>query len=195
MTSRAQVPTSFPGSADDGGRRRLSRRAALAAGLAVAVGVTGRARPARAAEITVGDLVLAIPAGVVPADPGDPLGRSWQWRGRTDDSQISPRGVVLARADLETAEPLEVIGLLLASTAAGLLPDVRLASRRSRLVDGGQQTRFALSYALDRTRRYGGELVIAARPEGTSGLVVVLGDATVPTSFVTDVLDSVRWRS
>lgn len=195
MRPPAEVPTPGTSAAAARGTRILSRRAALVAGVTVAAGLTVRSRPARAAEITVGDLVLTVPAGVVPADPGDALGRSWQWRGRTDDSQISPRGVVLARADLETAEPVEVLGLLLASTAAGLLPDVRLASRRSRMVQGGQQTRYALSYALDRTRRYGGELVIAARPEGTSGLVVVLGDATVPTSFFADVLDSVRWRS
>ena len=175
--------------------RVLTRRAALIAGVAVALGSTLPPRPAQADEITVGDLVFEVPTGVVPADPGDPLGRNWQWRGRTDDSQISPRGVVLARSDLATAEPVEVLGLLLASTAAGLLPDVQLASRRGRVVQGSQQTRFAVAYALDRTRRYGGELVIAARPDGTSGLVVVLGDGTVPTSFFADVLDSVRWRS
>ena len=39
-----------------------------------------------------------------------------------------------------------------------------------------------------------GELVIAERPDATSGLVVVLGDGTVATSFFADVLDSVRWR-
>jgi hypothetical protein len=189
------VPTRGTSTGRDGGPRILGRRAVLAAGVAVAAGLTIRSRPAQAGELTVGDLVYGVPAGVVPADPGDLLGRSWQWRGRTDDSQISPRGVVLVRADLETAEPVEVLGLLLASTAAGLLPDVRLVRRRSRVVQGGQQTRFALSYALDRTRRYGGELVVAARPDATSGLVVVLGDGTVPTSFFADVLDPGRWRS
>ena len=190
ITSQASIPQDPQKPAP----RVLTRRAALAAGVAVAVGSALRARPAQAGQITVGDLVLEVPAGVVPADAGDPLGRNWQWRGRTDDSQISPRGVVLARADLTTSEPVEVLGLLLASTAAGLLPDVKLASRRSRVVQGSQQTRFALSYALDRTRRYGGELVIAERPDATSGLVVVLGDGTVATSFFADVLDSVRWR-
>ena len=174
--------------------RVITRRAALAAGLAVAAGLTLSPRPARASEVTVGDLVLEVPTGVVAADPGEPLGRNWQWRGRTDDSQITPRGVVLARADLDTAEPVEVLGLLLASTAAGLLPGIQLTGRRSRVVQGRQQTRFAVSYALDRSRRYTGELVIAERAEAPSGLVVVLGDATVPTSFVVGVLDSVRWR-
>jgi hypothetical protein len=90
---------------------------------------------------------------------------------------------------------VEVLGLLLASTASGLLPGLRVAGRRSRVVEGGEQTRIAVSYALDRNRRYAGELLIASRADGPSGLVVVLGDGTVPTSFLTGVLGSVRWRT
>jgi hypothetical protein len=175
--------------------RVLSRRAALAVGLAAAAGLTLRGRPAQAGEITVGDLAFEVPEDVVPADPGDRFGRNWQWSGRTDDNQITPRGVVLARADLDTTEPVEVLGLLLASTASGLLPELRVAGRRSRVVEGGEQTRIAVSYALDRNRRYAGELLIASRADGPSGLVVVLGDGTVPTSFLTGVLGSVRWRT
>lgn len=174
--------------------RTLTRRTALAIGLAAAAAVTVGSRVARASEVTVGDLVLEVPAAVVPADSGDGLGRGWQWRGRTDDGQIVPRGVVLARADLDTAEPVEVLGLLLSGTAAGLLPGIQLTGRRSGPVPGTGQTRVAVSYALDSTRRYSGELLIAARPDAPSGLVVVLGDGTVPSSFVAGVLDSVRWR-
>ena len=105
--------------------RVISRRAAIALGLAAAAGLTLRSRPAQAGEITVGDLVFEVPPDVVPADPSDQLGRTWQWYGRTDDNQLRPRGVVLARADLGTAEPVEVLGLLLASTASGLLPRSR----------------------------------------------------------------------
>ena len=173
----------------------ISRRAAIAVGVAAAAGLTLRSRPALAGEITVGDLAFEVPADVVPADPGDRLGRSWQWSGRTDDSQLRPRGVVLARADLDTAEPVEVLGLLLASTASGLLPQIELSGRRSRVVDGSEQTRIALSYALGADRRYGGELLIASRSDAPSGLVVVLGDDTVPTSFLDGVLGSVRWRA
>lgn len=176
-------------------RRVISRRAALAVGVAAAAGLTLRSRPARAGEITVGDLTFEVPEDVVPADRGDRLGRNWQWRGRTDDNQINPRGVVLARADLDTAEPVEVLGLLLASTASGLLPQLQVTGRRSRVVEGSEQTRIAVSYVLDRNLRYGGELLIATRSDGPSGLVVVLGDGTVPTSFFAGVLGSVRWRS
>lgn len=175
-------------------RRVISRRAALAVGVAAAAGLALRSRPAQAGEITVGDLTFEVPEDVVPADRGDRLGRNWQWSGRTDDNQINPRGVVLARADLDTAEPVEVLGLLLASTASGLLPQIQLSGRRSRVVDGGEQTRIALSYALGPDRRYGGELLIASRSDAPSGLVVVLGDDTVPTSFLDGVLGSVRWR-
>ncbi len=174
--------------------RLVSRRAALAVGLVAAAGLALRPEPARAGDIGVGDLVLVVPPDVVPADPAESLGRGWQWRGRTDDGQIVPRGVVLARSDLDTAEPVEVLGLLLAGTASGLLPDIRVTGRRSRLVEGGQQTRMALSYAFGRDRRYTGEMLIAARADAPSGLVMVLGDATVPSSFVAGVLDSVRWR-
>ncbi len=176
-------------------RRVVSRRAALALGVAAVAGLTLRSRPARAGEITVGDLIFEVPDDVVPADLGDRLGRNWQWRGRTDDNQITPRGVVLARVDLDTADPVEVLGLLLASTSAGLLPQLQVTGRRSRVVEGGEQTRIAVSYALDRSRRYGGELLIASRSDGPSGLVVVLGDGTVPTSFFAGVLGSVRWRT
>ena len=89
----------------------ISRRAAIAVGVAAAAGLTLRSRPALAGEITVGDLAFEVPADVVPADPGDRLGRSWQWSGRTDDSQLRPRGVVLARADLDTTEPVEQASL------------------------------------------------------------------------------------
>ena len=173
----------------------ISRRAAIAVGLAAAAGLTLRPRSAQAGEITVGDLAFEVPADVVPADPGDQLGRNWQWYGRTDDNQLRPRGVVLARADLDTAEPVEVLGLLLASTASGLLPQLQVTGRRSRVVEGSEQTRIAVSYVLDRNLRYGGELLIATRSDGPSGLVVVLGDGTVPTSFFAGVLGSVRWRS
>jgi hypothetical protein len=175
--------------------RTVSRRAALALGLAAAAGLAVPSTPARAAEITIGDLLLEVPEEVVPAAPSDSLGRNWQWRGRTDDSQLDPRGIVLARADLATSEPVEVLGLLLAGTAAGVLPDLLLSGRRSRVVDTGEQTRIGLSYATERGRRYAGELLIAARTEAPSGLVVVLGDGSLPTSFVSGVLGSVRWRT
>ena len=175
--------------------RAVSRRTALALGLVAAAGLAVPVRRAEAAEITVGDLRLEVPPDVVPADPTDPFGRNWQWRGRTDDSQLSPRGIVLARADLATSEPVEVLGLLLAGTASGLLPQLQLSGRRSRVVDASEQTRIGLSYATERGRRYAGELLIAARTEAPSGLVVVLGDDSLPTSFVSGVLGSVRWRT
>ena len=174
--------------------RALTRRAALALGLTTAAGLALPSRPARAAEVTVGDLALTAPEDVIPAAATEDLGRNWQWRGRTDDGQLRPRGIVLARADLFTDEPVEVLGLLLASTASGLLPDISLTARRSpSLPDGGAQTRVAVSYAIARERRYEGELLIAPRTEAPSALVVALTDGTLPTSFVAGVLDSVRW--
>ena len=83
----------------------------------------------------MGDLAFEVPADVVPADPGDWLGRNWQWCGRTDDNQLRPRGMVLARADLDTAEPVEVLGLLLAAPRPGCCPQIQLSGRRSRVVD------------------------------------------------------------
>lgn len=174
----------------------LTRRAALALGLGATIGLTVAARPAEAVEVTVGDLVLTVPDGVMPAPADDDLGSHWQWRGRTDDGQLRPRGIVLARADLATDDPVEVLGLLLASTAPGLLPSIRLTGRRNRAQPGGhEQTRIGLSYAIAENRRYEGELAISPRTDGASGLVVALTDGTMPTSFLLGVLDSVRWRS
>jgi hypothetical protein len=175
----------------------VPRRSALALGLGLgaAVGLGLRPRPAQAAEVTVGDLVLTVPTSVVPAADDD-LGRNWQWQGRTDDGQIRPRGVVLARADLHTDEPVEVLGLLLASTASGQLPAIRLTGRRHRTQPGGEeQTRIGLSYAVAEDRRYEGELAISPRTDAPSGLVIALTDGTLPTSFLVGVLDSIRWRT
>lgn len=174
----------------------LTRRAALALGLGATMGLAVASRPAAAAEVTVGDLVLTVPDTVTPAPAEEDLGSHWQWRGRTDDGQLRPRGVVLARADLATDDPVEVLGLLLASTAPGLLPAISLTGRRSRTQPGGdRQTRIGLSYAIAPSRRYEGELAISPRTGRTSGLVVALTDGTLPMSFLLGVLDSVRWRS
>lgn len=174
----------------------LTRRTALALGLAAAAGLTVRSRSAVAAEISVGDLLLAVPETVVSISTSTGLGRDWQWQGRTDDSQLRPAGIVLARADLKTSEPVEVLGLLLAPTATGLLPDILLTGRRSHSTPGGlDQTRVGLSYAIGPKHRYEGELLIAPRIDRPSGLVVTLTDGSLPASFRTEVLDSVRWRS
>ena len=174
----------------------VSRRGALALGLTAVVALCGVSLPAQAAEIRVGDLGFEVPEDVVPADRADRLGHHWQWQGRTQDNQARPRGVVLARADLATDDPVEVLGLLLASTAAGLLPDLRLSGRRSRTPPGGdEQTRVGISYAITQDHRYGGELAICPRSGGTTGVVVALTDGTLSTSFATGILDSIRWRS
>lgn len=176
--------------------RPLPRRTALALGIGSLVGLGLRTPTAGAAEIAVGDLTFTVPTNVAAASADEDLGRNWQWRGRTDDGQLRPSGVVLARADLVTDEPIEILGLLLASTASGLLPSIRLTGRRSRTQsDGVQQARVGLSYAVAEHLRYTGELAISPRPGATSGLIVALSDGTLSTSFVTSVLDSIRWRS
>lgn len=171
----------------------VTRRAALGLTVAATAGLLIGTRPAAAADLAVGDLTLSVPDGVAPAPAEAALGLDWQWRGRTVGSPGSPRGLVLVRADLATTEPAEVLGLLLASGAAGLLPNLRLTGRRSRDMTGGIQTRVGLSYALDAGRRYGGEVLIATRDRPLAGLVVGLTDGSLPASFVSEVLDSVRW--
>lgn len=175
--------------------RDLTRRSALTLAFGATAALALGSIRAGAAEVGVGDLVLTVPEDVVPAAAGEQLGRNWQWRGRTDDSQLRPRGVVLARADLSTDDPVEILGLLLASTASGLLPAIQLTGRRGRAQPGGdEQTRIGLSYAISDDRRYEGELAISPRRDAPSGLVVALTDGTLSTSFVTGVLDSIRWR-
>ena len=74
--------------------------------------------PARGLTVTVGGLSFAVPETIrsVPADSS--LGQGWQWLGRVDQPSADRRAaiVVLARADIGSIDPQEILGLLLAAT-------------------------------------------------------------------------------
>jgi hypothetical protein len=156
--------------------------------------------PARSVPVAVGELSFTVPDTVrpVPAPGGTALGWGWQWRGRgepaTGDDRTAP--VVLARVDLASIDPQEIVGLLLANAAAGSLPGLELGARRVRsMPGGGDQTRIDLAYAVARSLRFHGTLLVATRPEPPAGVLVMVGSDALTAGTIDGVLDSARWRS
>lgn len=175
--------------------RPWTRRSVLALGVA-AVGLGTRSSPVHAAEVAVGDLSFVVPAMVRAAPAETFLGPRWQWQGRAAGPPTVPRTVVLARADLPGVDAEEILGLVLAGSAAGWLANLRLSGRRTRsMPGGGDQTRVAIAYSAGPDLRYFGELLIATRPAPPSALLVVLGDDSLTAGTIDGVLDSARWRS
>ncbi len=176
--------------------RRWTRRSVLALGAASA-GLLLARTPAAGVPITVGELSFTVPDTVRPMG-GTVLGLGWQWRGRgespTGDDRAAP--VVLARADIASIDPQEIVGLLLANAAAGSLPGLELGARRVRsMPGGGDQTRIDLAYAVARSLPFHGTLLIATRPEPPAAVLVVLGSEALTAGTIDGVLDSARWRS
>lgn len=175
--------------------RIWTRRATLILGLTVAGGVA-LARPAGAAEVTVGDLAFTVPSTITPGPPdaAGTYGPHWQWLGQTPGPKADPATLVLARADLPGTDPEELTGLVLAGSAAGLLPSLQLTGRRTRsMPGGGAQTRLDLSYLVRSDLTYHGTLLVATREKPPSALLVVLGDDQLTAGTVDAVLDSARW--
>ena len=148
--------------------RRWTRRSVLVLGAASAGLLLARTRaegcrsPGRAVLHGAGH------GPAFPAAGSTSLGLGWQWRGRgesaTSDGRAAP--VVLARADIASVDPQEIVGLLLANATAGSLPGLELGARRVRsMPGGGDQTRIDLAYAAARALPFHGTMLIATRPE------------------------------
>ena len=175
---------------------RASRRTFLALGVATA-GLALAGSPARAAgvEVVVGELAFDVPPEVRPQPAGPTTGGpSWTWRGSRE-----PAGgafLVLARADLESTDAEEVVGWLLAAGLAGALPGLTLQAGRTRSTPGGgEQVRLAVGYQAAPGVRRAGTLLVATRPAGPAGALLVLGDDGLTAGEVAAVLDSARWVS
>ena len=171
----------------------------LALGAASAGLLLARTR-AYGVTVTVGGLSFMVPETVryVPAGDSAALGLGWQWRGRGEppnsDGRAAP--VVLARADLASTDPQEIVGLLLANAAAGSLPGLRLGTRRVRsMAGGGEQTRIDLAYAVARSLPFHGTMLIATRSEPPAAVLVVVGSDALTAGTVDGVLDSARWQA
>ena len=174
---------------------RWARRSVLILGLS-AVGLLVTRTAALATAVTVGGLSFEVPETIRPTVPGTAMGQGWQWCGVYAGSADRPATVVLARADLASTEPEEILGLLLASSATGLMPGLQIGgSRRRAMPGGGDQTRMEVSNPASRGRIYHGTLLVATRPEPPGGLLVVLGDDTLTAGTMNGVLDSARWVS
>jgi hypothetical protein len=172
-----------------------ARRSVLVLGLS-AVGLLLTRTAALATAVTVGGLSFEVPETIRPTVPRTAMGQGWQWCGVYAGSADRPATLVLARADLASTEPEEILGLLLASSTTGLMPGLQIGgSRRRAMPGGGDQTRMEVSYAASRGRIYHGALMIATRPEPPGGLLVVLGDDTLTAGTMNGVLDSARWVS
>jgi hypothetical protein len=173
-----------------------ARRSVLVLGLS-AVGLLVTRTAALATAVTVGGLSFEVPETIRPTVPGPAMGQGWQWCGvREGGSADRPATIVLARADLASTEPEEILGPLLAGSTTGLTPGLVIGgSRRRAMPGGGDQTRMEVSYAASTGRIYHGTLLVATRPEPPGGLLVVLGDDTLTAGTMNGVLDSARWVS
>lgn len=177
--------------------RRWTRRSVLALGAGSAALLLG-ATPARGVTVTVGGLSFAVPDTIrqVPADFS--LGQGWQWLGSLESPSAAGRAatVVLARADIASIDPHEVLGLLLASSTAGSLPGLQLGAVRARAMPGGgDQTRIDVRYLASRDLPFHGTILIATRAEPPAATVVILGDDRLTAGTIDGVLDSARWLS
>lgn len=175
---------------------KWTRRSVLALGAGSAALMLG-STPARGLTVTVGGLSFAVPDTIRPV-PGDlSLGRGWQWLGRQDQPAAGhrPATVVLARADIASIDPHEVIGLLLAHSAAGFLPGLQLGARRVRSMPGGDQTRIDLRYLAARSVEFHGTILVATRPQPPAAALLVVGDDDLTAGTIEEVLDSARWLS
>jgi hypothetical protein len=176
---------------------RWTRRSVLALGLGSAALVLADT-PARSLTVTVGGLSFVVPEAIRSVPPDPSLGRDWQWLGRLDQPSPNRRAksVVLARADLASIDPQEVIGLLLANSTAGLMPGLRLGARRVKpMPGGGDQTRIDVRYLASRSVPFHGTMLVATRPEPPAAVLVVVGDDDLTAGTIDGVLDSARWLS
>jgi hypothetical protein len=178
---------------------RWARRSLLAVG-AASVGLLLAGTPARGMPITVGELSFTVPETVRPVSAAglDAFGRGWQWRGRGAlpgvDGRAAP--VVLARADIASIDPQEILGLLLATAAAGSLPGLELGNRRVRsMPGGGDQTRIDLGYAVARALPFHGTILIATRAEPPAAVLVVVGSEALTAGTIDGILDSAQWQA
>ena len=177
--------------------RRWTRRSVLALGVgstALLLGTT----TARALTVTVGGLSFAVPDTIRPVPNDHSLGQGWQWLGRLDQQPAGhrPATVVLARADIASVDPEEVIGLLLASSTAGFMPGLEVGARRVRLMPGGgDQTRIDIGYLASRGLPYHGTVLVATRAEPPAAALVIVGNSDLTAGTIDGVLDSARWLS
>ena len=176
---------------------RWTRRSLLALGAGSAALLVG-STPARGLAVTVGGLSFAVPESIRPVPADSSLGQGWQWLGRHDQPSVGRRAatVVLARADIASIDPHEVVGLLLASSTAGFMPGLQLGARRVRSMPvGGDQTRIDLRYIAGRALPFHGTMLVATRPEPPAAALVLVGDDDLTAGIIDGVLDSARWLS
>lgn len=176
-------------------RAVTARRPARLAAVAAALLLVTTAGPARAATtpVTVGALAFDLPAGLTPAPHPAAYGSGWQWAASSGPGAL-PSDLVLARADLAADDADEVLGLVLAGSAAGLLPGLALQPSRVRdMPGGGQETRFEVSYTAAPELPYHGALLVGTRPGRSAALLAVLGDDSLTAGDIDGVLGSARW--
>jgi hypothetical protein len=181
--------------------RRWVRRLVLALCLFPLVAIE-HPSTAAAAPVSVGSLSFTVPTTIQQgtSSPSTGLrhvvGNGWQWVGQTAGTGPLASTVVLARADLAATDAGEVLGLVLAGSATGMLPDLRVTNRRTRpMPGGGEQTRIGLEYSVRSGAEYDGELLIATRPTPPAGLLVVMGNEQLTAATVDGILESARWHS
>ena len=177
--------------------RTWTRRSMLALAAGSATLLLG-STPARGVAVTVAGLSFSVPDSITPVPADSALGQGWQWQGRADQPSLGGRAatVVLARADIASVDPQEVIGLLLASSSAGWLPELQLGTPRVRsMPGGGDQTRIDVRYLAGRDLPFHGTILVATRAEPPAAVLAMVGDDDLTAGTVDAVLDSARWLS
>ena len=103
---------------------------------------------------------------------------------------------MLARADVFSVDPQEVVGLLLASSVVGSMPGLQLGARRVRsMPGGGDQTRVDVRYLAGRDLPFHGTILVATRPEPPAAVLAMVGNDDLTAGTIDGVLDSARWLS
>ncbi len=159
------------------------------------VGTITGGSAATATPVRVGGLSFAVPDGFQPGTSELSLGQGWTYSAvRAGAGVERPSAVVLARADLSSVVPEEIISALFASSINGLLPSLQIGRSRTRsMVGGGEQRRLEVQYAVSRGAPFHGTVMVLTRSLPAAGLLVVLGDDTLTAGTIDGVLDSARW--
>lgn len=166
----------------------IARRTLLGLGLLGIAGF-GSASTAQAAEVTVGRFRFDVPATIRPQQPP---WDGWQWQGQQTEGG-APSIIVLARADLTAADPHEVLGLLLGTSAGGWLPELSIQQSRDVTThDGSPAIRQPISYQPAPKINYSGTLLITSN-RGIAAILAVIGTSRLTAGRTDQILDSAHW--
>jgi hypothetical protein len=165
--------------------RRVTRRAAIVAGVAGAVSLL--ARPALAEGVSAGALNLQLPDSMSRV-PDDAWGRRWQLCASAGPL-VAPRLALAARGDLALVDAREGLAVLLTAADSGALPGFRLGAVVPARVPGSASAlRADVSYRTPAGDTLSGAAVSAAGRSGEPGCLVLFVGGAAMSAAVLDRL-------